>query len=81
VDTHIHRIGKRLGIIPEWMDADKAHEWMRPLIPKKKSLSLHLNLIRFGRSVCTAREPLCNVCFLSGECPSFCQRVATLHVR
>ena len=68
VDTHILRIGKRLGFIPERMDAEKAHEWMSGLIPKKKSLSLHLNLIRFGRSVCKARNPLCNVCFLSGEC-------------
>ncbi len=68
VDTHILRIGKRLGFIPEWMDAEKAHEWMSRLIPEKKSLSLHLNLIRFGRSVCKARNPLCDVCFLSGEC-------------
>ena len=68
VDTHILRIGKRLGFIPERMDAEKAHEWMSGLIPKKKSLSLHLNLIRFGRSVCKARNPLCNVCSLSGEC-------------
>jgi endonuclease-3 len=68
VDTHIHRIGKRLGFIPERMDAEKAHEWMSPLIPKEKSLSLHLNLIRFGRSICKARNPLCDVCFLSDEC-------------
>jgi endonuclease-3 len=81
VDTHIHRIGRRLGFIPERMDAEKAHEWMSPLIPKKKSLSLHLNLIRFGRSVCRARKPLCDACFLSGECPYFASNVATLHVR
>jgi endonuclease-3 len=81
VDTHIHRIGKRLGFIPERMDAEKAHEWMGPLIPKKKSLSLHLNLIRFGRSVCRARKPLCDACFLSGECPYLSDSVATLHVR
>jgi endonuclease-3 len=68
VDTHIHRIGKRLGFIPERMDAQKAHEWMSPLIPKKKSLSLHLNLIRFGRSLCKARNPLCDICFLKMEC-------------
>ena len=68
VDTHILRIGKRLGFIPEGMDAENAHRWMGPLIPKKRSLSLHLNLIRFGRSVCKARNPACNICFLSGEC-------------
>ena len=81
VDTHIHRIGKRLRFIPEKMGTEEAHEWMSPLIPKKKSLSLHLNLIRFGRSVCKARNPVCDVCFLSGECPDFGHRVATLHVR
>jgi endonuclease-3 len=68
VDTHILRIGKRLGFIPERMDAEKAHAWMSPLIPKNKSLSLHLNLIRFGRFLCKARKPLCDICFLSKEC-------------
>jgi len=68
VDTHILRIGKRLGFIPERMDAEKAHEWMSPLIPRKKSLSLHFNLIRFGRSLCKARKPLCDICFLNKEC-------------
>jgi endonuclease-3 len=68
VDTHILRIGKRLGFIPERMDAEKAHPWMAPLIPKAKSLSLHLNLIRFGRSVCKAKHPKCSKCFLRNEC-------------
>ena len=68
VDTHILRVGKRLGFIPEWMDAEKAHPWMVPLIPKGKSLSLHLNLIRFGRSVCKAQNPQCDTCFLRNEC-------------
>jgi endonuclease-3 len=68
VDTHILRIGKRLGFIPEWMGAEKAHQWMVPLLPKGKSLSLHLNLIRFGRSICKARDPQCSNCFLIKEC-------------
>jgi len=70
VDTHILRIGKRLGFIPEGTNAEKAHPWMVPLIPKKRSLSLHLNLIRFGREVCKARNPQCNTCFLNIECLS-----------
>ena len=68
VDTHVLRIGKRLGFIPERMDAEKAHQWMAPLIPKGKSLSLHLNLIRFGRSVCKAKKPSCDACFVSDGC-------------
>jgi endonuclease-3 len=68
VDTHVLRVGKRLGLIPEGMDAEKAHGWMVPLISKGKSLSLHLNLIRFGREVCRARRPRCSDCFLIKEC-------------
>ena len=68
VDTHILRTGKRLGFIPERMNAEKAHQWMAPLVPKGKSLSLHLNLIRFGRSVCKARNPSCDACFVSNGC-------------
>jgi endonuclease-3 len=68
VDTHILRIGKRLGLLPEWMSAEKAHAWIVPFLPRGKSLSLHLNLIRFGKSVCKARKPRCDICFLRGEC-------------
>ena len=69
VDTHILRIGKRIGFIPEEMDAEEAHRWMAPLVPAGKSLSLHLNLIRFGRQVCKAKSPQCVTCFLAEECP------------
>ena len=68
VDTHILRVGKRLGFIPERMDAEKAHQWMAPLVPKEKFLSLHLNLIRFGREVCKAKKPSCHACFVSDGC-------------
>jgi endonuclease-3 len=81
VDTHILRIGKRLGFIPERMDAEKAHLWMSPLIPKDKSLSLHLNLIRFGRSLCKAKNPSCDICFLSGQCLYFDNNVPMLRMR
>jgi endonuclease-3 len=74
VDTHVLRVGKRLGFIPEGMDAGKAHQWMVPLIAKGKSLSLHLNLIRFGRSVCKAKKPSCSICFLNQECSQLTTR-------
>ena len=68
VDTHILRVGKRLGVFPERTGAEKAHPWIVPFLPKRKSLSLHLNLIRFGRSTCKARRPRCDICFLIDEC-------------
>jgi len=74
VDTHILRVGKHLGFIPVWMDANEAHQWVASLVPKGKCFSLHLNLIRFGRSVCNARKPHCSVCFLTKECLNPVQR-------
>jgi len=71
VDTHVLRVGKRLGIIPNRMDAEEAHDWMAPHVPMKKSLSLHLNLIRHGREFCKARNPQCRTCFLNTECLYF----------
>ena len=68
VDTHILRIGKRLGFIPERMNGDHAHPWMAPLVPGRRSLSLHVNLIRFGRLICKATRPHCVRCFLRREC-------------
>lgn len=68
VDTHVLRVGRRLGFIPERIRAEEAHRWMVPLIPKGKSLSLHLNLIRFGRSICKAKNPQCADCFVAEEC-------------
>jgi endonuclease-3 len=68
VDTHIYRVGKRLGFIPERMNAREAHRWMAPLVPRGKSMSLHLNLIKLGRSICKAKNPQCSDCFLKRQC-------------
>jgi endonuclease-3 len=71
VDTHILRVGKRLGFIPEEIDAEKAHPWVGPLVPKGKALCLHINLIRHGRSVCKPQHPRCSECILNKECLFF----------
>jgi len=71
VDTHILRVGKRVGFIPQEMDAEKAHSWMGPLVPKGKALSIHINLIQHGRSACKPKNPRCNDCILNKECLYF----------
>ena len=68
VDTHILRISKRLGFIPEKTTLDKAHELMAPLIPEGKAFSFHLNLITFGRQICQARKPKCHECPIVEYC-------------
>jgi endonuclease III len=71
VDTHVHRLCMRLGFLPEKATPVKTFNTMRPLIPEGKSYQFHIHLIRYGRSVCMARKPDCNNCFVSSECLFF----------
>lgn len=69
VDTHIHRVAKRLGLIDAKTSADKAHQVLEPMIPPTKIYSFHINLIEHGRQVCIARNPKCQRCILEYGCP------------
>jgi endonuclease-3 len=71
VDTHILRITKRLDLVPANASADKAHEIMGRLFPRGKAFSLHINMIRFGRSICHARKPECGQCPLIEHCTAW----------
>ncbi len=68
MDTHILRITKRLGLIPEKCSDEQAHELMEKLIPPKKHYSLHVNLIRHGRQICRPQNPKCDKCSLIEHC-------------
>lgn len=68
VDTHVHRILRRLRLIDEKCGREKAHTELRPLIPKGKARALHINLIDFGKDLCTARNPSCHHCPLVRSC-------------
>lgn len=68
LDTHIFRVLKRMGILPEKISDPKAHKLLNELVPKGKFYSLHVNLIRLGRNVCRPREPLCEQCPLVEYC-------------
>lgn len=67
VDTHLHRVLNRLGVV-ETSTADKTFHELRPLIPKGKARELHVSLIRFGRDVCKSRLPHCFECPLYSLC-------------
>jgi endonuclease-3 len=68
LDTHIFRVLKRMGILPEKITDAKAHRLLDELVPKGKFYSLHVNLIRLGRKICRPREPLCEQCPLIEYC-------------
>lgn len=68
LDTHIFRVFKRMGVLPEKITDTKAHRLLDELVPKGKFYSLHVNLIRLGRQICRPREPLCEQCPLIEYC-------------
>ena len=70
VDTHIHRVSKRLGLIEEKTTADAAHPILEAKVAPDLRFQLHMQLITHGRQICKARRPLCGECPLSSRCPS-----------
>ena len=71
VDTHVHRVTGRLGMRPEEMNAEKAHDYLAELFPEEAFYTAHLNLIRLGREICQARKPDCLNCPLQELCDYF----------
>ena len=68
VDTHVHRITKRLSMIGPKVTADKAHVLLENVDRPETYYAMHLNLIRHGRETCTARQPKCDECVLQSVC-------------
>lgn len=68
VDTHIYRVSGRLGLRPEKMSVEEAHPHLESLLPPETYYAAHLNMIRLGREICSARKPDCPVCPLAAVC-------------
>jgi endonuclease-3 len=68
VDTHVHRVARRTGVLRPRTSAERAHAVLGPEVPPGRHLELHLNLIRLGRERCRARAPECPGCPIRGEC-------------
>jgi len=68
VDTHVHRISGRLGLRPEKMSADQAHDYLAAQFLPETYYAAHLNIIRLGREICNARKPKCEMCPLQNLC-------------
>jgi endonuclease-3 len=70
VDTHVSRVGTRLGLFRPGAPFEELHDAMLALTPRGQELELHLNLLRHGRRTCDARRPRCGACALARMCPS-----------
>jgi len=70
VDTHVHRVAGRLGLIPPKASAAKAHDILEAITPPDIRVAMHVGLIRLGREICKPGRPRCEVCPLADLCPT-----------
>ena len=71
VDTHVHRVTKRLGLIGPKTNREQAHTVLERLLPVEIYYPFHMNLIAHGRQVCKSQQPRCEVCVLREQCDYF----------
>lgn len=77
VDTHVHRVTRRLGLIGANVDAERAQPILEADLggDRDRVYAFHLNAIAHGRAVCSARRPACDRCPLTDCCDYFAGRV------
>jgi endonuclease-3 len=69
VDTHVYRVGTRLGLFRPGAPLEEAHDEMLRLVDPEDAYEMHVSLIRHGRRTCVARNPRCHECPLLSLCP------------
>lgn len=76
VDTHVHRVSTRYGIIPAKMSQAKAHGVLLDMLPKNADelLNFHKLLFKHGQRVCTYSHPSCDRCIVRDRCNYLAKR-------
>ena len=69
VDTHVHRLSRRLGLTQE-DDPEKIERDLMELVPRDDWTVFSLLLMDHGRKICKARKPMCAICPVADLCPS-----------
>ena len=68
VDTHVHRISKRLNLTTQNSSAEECEKDLLKIVPLNRRTKFHHQAIWFGRITCKAKKPLCNTCKLKAIC-------------
>lgn len=71
VDTHVLRVSHRLGFSSKRYDPIQTEKELKQLFPKNFWRYLSMSFVQFGRDVCNAKKPLCNVCNFNNSCKYF----------
>lgn len=70
VDTHVHRVAQRLGLVAAKAGAAAAHDILEAILKPEEVYAFHISLIKHGRRICRAQRPLCERCPLLDGCPA-----------
>lgn len=76
VDTHVKRISNRLGLTKN-SDPEKIEQDLMKELPREQWILYNIQIITFGRTICTARSPKCGECLLQKYCKEFKMRKVT----
>jgi len=71
VDTHVHRISKRLGLTKQKSTAYECEKDLLKIVPYNLRSKFHHQAIWFGRDICSSRKPKCEVCELKNQCKHY----------
>lgn len=69
VDTHVERVSKRFGLVPNSASNQKSHDVLNEKVPDDLKYALHVLLISHGREYCSARDPDCQ----NSVCETYCE--------
>lgn len=71
VDTHVHRVTRRLGWIPDRTPPERAGALLESFVPPRLIYGTHIYLVWHGRRTCKARRPRCGECVIARHCAAF----------
>jgi endonuclease III len=74
VDTHVHRVSRRLGLVPPNATAPTTQDLLEALVDPSLYYPFHMNLIAHGRTLCKAQSPRCEACPLGHLCDDYQER-------
>lgn len=71
VDRHIERVTKRIGLVPEKVTVEQAHDYIQLQLDDERVHEAHINLITHGRKTCYAQRLACFRCAIADRCRYF----------
>lgn len=75
VDTHVHRVTTRLGMLPARTPLDRAHDLLEEVLRPEEMYPFHVETIRHGRDTCRAPRPICGLCPLTDVCAYYADAI------